>query len=98
MSGGDWKDFFLAAKSGNTERVQFHIKQGINLDYQHPEVMTTALLESVRQNQLKVAALLLDNGASLDIVDEWEGETAISLAKELKKTEMLALLEGYLGR
>lgn len=33
MSGGDWKDMFVAACRGDVEMVRFYVESGIDMDY-----------------------------------------------------------------
>ncbi len=37
--GGDWKDMYNAAERGDVACVRYHLSAGVDVDYQHPEVM-----------------------------------------------------------
>lgn len=41
----------------------YHISSGENSNYQHPEFLTTSLIESIQFDHLAIARFLLDNGA-----------------------------------
>ena len=84
MSGGDWKEMFRSIQSGDEELVLYYLKIGIDPNYQHPEFLAAPLVESIRFNQLKIAKLLLDNGAKPDIKEIWGAETPLSVAIEKK--------------
>lgn len=45
--GGDWKDMYKAAERGDVQCVRFHLSEGVDADYQHPEVMLSALVVSI---------------------------------------------------
>ncbi|MEL6135755.1 MAG: ankyrin repeat domain-containing protein [Bacteroidota bacterium] len=63
MSGGDWKEMLYAAENGNLELVKYHVKMGVDVNYQHPELLTTALIESTRYGHEEVVKYLLEKGA-----------------------------------
>lgn len=92
MSAGDWKEMFNACQSGDIDLVKYHISNGIDPNYQHPEFMTTALMETVRSRRLPIAEYLLANGADPAIKDVWTGETALSIAVAMKDADMIKLL------
>ena len=47
--GGDWKEMFRGVETNDFDLVRYHICTGIDLNYQHPEFLTSALIESTRQ-------------------------------------------------
>lgn len=89
MSGGDWKDMFYAAERGDVDLVRYHIRNGIDPNYQHPEFLTTALVEAVKSNQLEVVKYLVDNGAKPSIKSEFEGVNAYQAAQLVNDPQML---------
>ncbi len=97
MSGGDWKEMFLACQSGDLELVKLHIETGVDLNYKHPEFLTTALIESIRSKHREITEYLLDNGADPTIKDDWTGETALSLAEALRDSDLTNLLKSSKG-
>ena len=73
MSGGDWKDLYQAAMAGDLALVQHHIAEGINPNYQHPEILCTPLVASIVNGHPQIALipmvpihLLLVSGAKVD--------------------------------
>ena len=92
MSAGDWKDMYYAAERGDVETVRYHIKNGIDPNYQHPEFLTTALIGAVKNNQLEVVKLLLEHGARPDVKAEFEGIDGYETARQVNDPTMLALL------
>ncbi|MEM1321097.1 MAG: ankyrin repeat domain-containing protein [Bacteroidota bacterium] len=93
MSAGDWKDLFAACKNGDLELVKYHIKMGVNPNYQHPEFMTSPLLESIRANQIDIIKYLLANGADPYQKEGFGSDDAFTIAKSTKNKEVLALLK-----
>ncbi len=95
MSGGDWKQLFKGVETGDIELVKFYIRLGININYQHPEYMTSPLIESVRLGHLEIAKLLLENGAEPHQREGFGTKTAFTIAKEEGHQAMIELLEQY---
>ncbi|MEM9921104.1 MAG: ankyrin repeat domain-containing protein [Bacteroidota bacterium] len=93
MSGGDWKQLFFACQKGDLELVKFYIRSGIDPNYQHPEFMTSPFLESIRCNQLDVAAFLLQNGADPHRKEGFGADDAFSIAKSMKNKAAIDLLK-----
>ena len=98
MSAGDWKDMIYAIRDGDLELVRYHINQGVNLNYQHPEFMTTALIESIIFDKSDIAHLLLTSGADPNLRIGFSSDTALSEAKKAKNKAMITLLKNYLPK
>jgi ankyrin repeat protein len=71
--------------------VRYHIRSGIDPNYQHPEFLTSALVEAITNNHLEVVKYLLDNGAKPSIKSEFEGVDAFGAARKVNDPDMLAL-------
>lgn len=93
MSAGDWKEMYNAAANGNFELVQYHIKNGINPNYQHPEILSTALVASIVSGHNQIAIFLLENGADPALLSEFDNMTPLQAAKLYQRQEILAILE-----
>ncbi len=91
MSGGNWKDMYKGVTNGDVEVVRFHLRNGVDPNYQHPEFGTTALLESVRKGHLEVARVLLEHDAKVDLQEHWGDDTPIALAEKLRRKAFVAL-------
>jgi uncharacterized protein len=48
MGHGDWKDMFRGVQNNDFELVKYYIRMGIDLNYQHPEFLTSPLIETIR--------------------------------------------------
>ncbi len=96
--GGDWKDFFRAIQLNDIELVKYHIRTGINPNYQHPEYMTAPLMECIRFGHLDIAEYLLENGADANALEHNSTTTAMSIAKMLDKQDAVKLLERYISK
>ena len=93
MSGGDWKEMLVAVQMGNIDLVKYHISEGIDVNYEHPELMTTALIESIQFNQLEIARLLLEHGAD-PIQNAWlSKDNPLAIAKKYKKEAFIQLFK-----
>lgn len=96
MSGGDWKDMFQAIQDGNIAFVEYYLKIGIDPNYQHPEILASPLVESIRFSHLDIAKLILENGGNPNIKEVWGGDTPLSVAKEKKNKEAIELINSYI--
>ena len=93
MDGGNWKEMFNAACDGNLELVQYHVKNGVDLNYAHPEFLSTPLVASALAGQETVALYLLESGANPQLYSEFDFMTPIQAARKAN----LSLLEARLG-
>ena len=98
MSGGDWKGMFKAVQDGDLELVRFYLKMGIDPNYQHPEFMAAALVESIRFNQVDITKALLEKGADPMIKEILGGDTPLSVAKEKKNQKAIDLLNLFIKK
>ena len=95
--GGDWKEMFHAAQKGDLELVKYHIKMGIDPNYQHPEFLTTALIEAAQYGQAELVSYLLENGANPHIKADFGGDTAMSVAKTYRQKAVMKVLKKHIG-
>lgn len=78
--GGDWKNMFAAALEGDLGLVDFHLDHGIDVDFQHPEYMSSVLVASICAGQEDVAHHLLDRGADPLLRSDFEEMTPVQAA------------------
>jgi hypothetical protein len=95
--GGDWKDMFRGVETNDIDLVRYYVAKGIDLNYQHPEYLTSALIESIRLNYIEMMIYLLKNGALPDKNEEMSNKSPMAIAKELKNKEAVEILNHYLG-
>lgn len=95
MSGGNWKEMFSAVQHNDIELLKYYIKLGIDLNYQHPEVMTTALIESIRLGHIEITKCLLENGADPKLKEVFGGHTPLSMAELQRNKKAVELLQKY---
>jgi uncharacterized protein len=88
MSGGDWKELFNAGCDGDIELVAYHVKRGVDVNYAHPEFLTTPLVGAILAEQETVALYLLEHGAIPDLPSELDGVTPIAAARRLGLTRV----------
>jgi ankyrin repeat protein len=80
MSHGDYKSFFTAACAGDVSLVEHHLEQGVDVDFIHPELQSTALVAAIEERRTEVALLLLDRGADPALRSPLEGLTPLEAA------------------
>lgn len=81
MSHGDYKAFFAAACAGDVALVEHHLDAGVDIDFVHPELQSTALVAAIEEGRADVALLLLDRGASPTLRSPLEGKTPLEAAR-----------------
>lgn len=91
-AGGDWKDFYAAAERGDLACVRYHLSAGVDVNYQHPEVMLSALVISTMQGHEAVVRLLLNHGADANLPAELGDLMPLHLARERGHTAIASLL------
>lgn len=92
MSGGDWKEMYVAASSGNIELLKYHIENGVDPNYQHPEILCTPLVASIIAGDIKIAEYLLSRGADPNLLSEFDNLTPLQAARQYQRHEILNLL------
>jgi ankyrin repeat protein len=81
MSHGDYKAFFAAACAGEVELVRHHLDAGVDVDFVHPELQSTALVAAIEERRAEVAMLLLERGASPTLQSPLEAVTPLEAAR-----------------
>jgi ankyrin repeat protein len=81
MSGGDWKEMFNAGCEGDLRLVEYHVRSGVDVNYAHPEFLSTPLVGAILAGQQEAALYLLDHGALPNLHSEFDGMTPIQAAR-----------------
>ena len=84
MSGGNWKEMFQAACDGDLELLEYHVKTGVDVNYAHPEFLSTPLVACILAGRTEVALFLLEHGANPHLLSEFDGLTPIQAAMQVK--------------
>lgn len=92
MSGGNWKEMFNAACSGDLALVEYHVKAGTDMNYAHPEFLATPLVACILARQEHVALYLLDQGANPQLPSEFDGVDPLEAARQTGLTRVEARL------
>ena len=82
MEGGNWKEMFHAACEGDLELVKYHVKSGADINYAHPEFLSTPLVASALARREEIALYLLEAGADPHLPSEFEGLTPLQAAQQ----------------
>lgn len=80
-SGGNWKELFHAATTGDLELLRYHVRCGVDIDYAHPEFLSTPLVACILAHQEAAAHVLLDSGAQPDLHSEFDGMNPLQAAR-----------------
>ncbi|MBR9923013.1 MAG: ankyrin repeat domain-containing protein [Bacteroidetes bacterium] len=95
MAAGDWKELLQAVQNGNLRLVKYHIENGVDPNYQHPELLTTPLIESIEYQEPAITAYLLENGANPRLKAGFSTDSPMSVAKRMKNQAAINLLKPY---
>lgn len=90
MSHGDYKDFFGAACDGDLELVRHHLRLGIDVDFIHPEIMSTALVAAIEAGRTEVALELLEHGADPTLLSPLDGVVPLEAAEAAGLDQVVA--------
>jgi len=93
MAAGDWKEMLIASQTGDLKLVRYHISMGENPNYQHPEFLTTPLIEAATFGHKEIVEYLLANGADPKIKAGFSADTALKMAKNNGHKEIVMLLK-----
>lgn len=96
MAAGDWKDMVSAISKGDLYLVSYYIEQGVNPNYQHPEYLTTPLIESISLEKYEIMKYLLEHGANPSLRAGFSADTPLLVAKRTKNKKIIQLLKTYL--
>lgn len=95
MGHGEWKQLIAGVQNNDVRMVRFYISEKIDLDFQHPEFMSSALIESIRLGHYEIAKLLLESGASADIREAYSNLSPLSVARSTGHKTMIQLIKSY---
>lgn len=90
---GDWKALYAAACAGDLGEVAYALAQGVDPNHQHPEFGTTPLIGATENGQLEAVRLLLEGGADPQVRSEWDGVSAVDVARSRGFSAIQAILE-----
>lgn len=83
---------FDAAVAGDLGLVQYHVKSGVDINYAHPEFLSTPLVAAILARQPEVAVYLLGAGANPCLGSEFDGLTPIQAARQVGLADLEAQL------
>lgn len=92
MSAGDWKNLFQAVENGDLELVRYHVGRGVDLNYQHPEILMTLLVTAIRLDFTEISLLLLENGADPELESYYDMTTPLDAAIKYKNRAVIERL------
>lgn len=103
MSNGDARQLLTAVKAGDLGRTIAFLtddsREGIDCNFQHPELGTTSLLVAVEAGRLDIVTALIERGnadPNLE-ADYYSNGSPASLAKNLGFTEVEEYLVAHGG-
>lgn len=92
MEGGNWKEMFQAACDGDQDLVEFHVRTGVDVNYAHPEFMSTPLVACILAGQENMALFLLGHGADPTLHSLFDDMTPLQAAQSVGMTSVVTRL------
>ena len=83
MSGGNWKELFQAACEGDLALLAYHVKNGVDVNFAHPEFLSTPLVACILAGKAEAALYLLDHGADPHLGSEFDALTPLQAARQV---------------
>jgi uncharacterized protein len=80
-AGGNWKEMYQAGCDGDLALVEYHVKAGVDVNYAHPEFLSTPLVAAILAGQQEVALYLLAHGANPHLPSEFDAATPMQAAR-----------------
>jgi uncharacterized protein len=91
--GGNWKELYQAACDGDLGLVEYHVRKGVDVNYAHPEFLSTPLVACLIEGRGEVALFLLDHGANPHLLSEFDGMAPLQAALAHGQTAVVAKLK-----
>lgn len=85
---------FNAGCEGDLALVEYHVKAGVDVNYAHPEFLSTPLVAAILAGQQEVALYLLEHGANPGLPSEFDGVTPMQAARQAGLAAVEARLHG----
>lgn len=95
MAAGDWKDMLTAVHNGDLDLLKHYLAEGINPNYQHPELLTTPLIEAISSQQVEIARCLLEHGADPHLTAGFSQDSPIRVARQTGNKTLIRLVLQY---
>ena len=91
--GGEWKELLRASADGDIPLVKYHLAHGTDPNWQHPEYFTAPIFEGIRNGQMEVVKVLLEEGgADPSLVEEMTDFQPLEVAIEERRHKIVDLL------
>jgi len=97
MNHGDWKALFYSVESNDIQLVQYYLKMGIDINYQHPEFMTSPFFESIRCGHIEIVELFLQNDADLNTIEMESGKKPMDIAIKIGQKDIIEMIKKFLS-
>lgn len=96
MAASNWKEMIDSIHDNDLNSVQYYLDAGVNVNYQHPEYLTTPLITSIELRHYDIIKLLLEHGADPSQKAGFSNDTPLLVAKRLQDQQIVSLLKSYL--
>jgi ankyrin repeat protein len=89
---------FLGVQTNDLKMVKYYLDEGVDVNYQHPEYMTSPLIEAIVNKYPAMVKLLIENGADVKLKEAYTQVTPLRAAEKVGNKEIYNLIRGKLER
>lgn len=98
MAAGDWKEMYKASLEGNLELVKFHLREGVDPNYQHPEILSLPIVAAIQAGHTEIVKALLESGAKIRLISVFDNMTALQAAQKSDNLEIKKLFKDDIAK
>ncbi len=98
MAAGDWKEMYKASLEGDLELVKFHLREGVDPNYQHPEILSLPIVAAIQSEHPEIVKALLEAGAKIRLISVFDNMTALQAAKISNNLEIKNIFKDDLAK
>mmetsp|Transcript_39078 Transcript_39078/g.94519 ORF Transcript_39078/g.94519 Transcript_39078/m.94519 type:complete len:417 (-) Transcript_39078:132-1382(-) len=92
-SGGNWKDLLKASRVGDIPLIEYHLRNHVDPNYQHPEYFTSPVFECIRGGHVDALKVLIKKGGgSTTAPEDATDKTPLEVAMDGRQHDIVDLL------
>lgn len=89
---------YKASQDGDLELAKFHLREGVDPNHQHPEILSLPIVAAIQAGHSKVVKALLESGAKTRLISVFDNMTALQAAAKSHDPEIRILFKDELSR
>lgn len=89
---------YKASLEGDLELVKFHLREGVDPNYQHPEILSLPIVAAIQAGHTEVVKAFLEAGAKTRLISVFDNMTALQAAQQCNNTAIKNLFKEDLAK